>query len=182
MSKENYIDKVVVSEQLKNYSDRFKENEKLDIPAPIVPDDLAVSLLKMANKVGYKYRFRDYTYVDEMISDAIIICLKYMHRFDSKFGNTGFNYLTTLIHNAFFNRINIERKQQYIRSKEFVGCYEQNISSFVADHAVGNDPSEVYKDSISFVTKYEQQMEEAKLKKKNKNKCDVFDEFERDFV
>lgn len=79
----------------------------------IISDDLAICISKIANKLSYHPRFINYTYKEDMIGDAIEKMLKAVRnkKYDPKLGNA-FAYFTRITYNAFFNRINKERKEK----------------------------------------------------------------------
>jgi DNA-directed RNA polymerase specialized sigma24 family protein len=52
-----------------------------------------------------------------MISDAIEKMVRYIHNFDPTKSENAFAYFTQFAYNAFIQRINFEKKQQYIKAK-----------------------------------------------------------------
>jgi DNA-directed RNA polymerase specialized sigma24 family protein len=82
----------------------------------VISEELADSICKIANKLSFHPRFINYTYKEEMVGDAIEKMLKAVtnKKYDPNLGNA-FAYFTRITYNAFFNRINKEKKE-----KEFV--------------------------------------------------------------
>ena len=75
------------------------------------------ALLLIATKLATKPRFMSYSYKDEMIMDGMYDCMLYgVHKFDPKYTNP-FAYFTQIIKQAFYRKINKERKEQYIKYK-----------------------------------------------------------------
>jgi DNA-directed RNA polymerase specialized sigma24 family protein len=60
-----------------------------------------------------------YSYKDEMIADAIENCVSAAHSFDPEKSNNPFAYFTQIAWNAFIRRISKEKKQAYIKHKNF---------------------------------------------------------------
>jgi DNA-directed RNA polymerase specialized sigma24 family protein len=71
------------------------------------------SPIGLANKPN----FYNYTYRDEMISDAIENCIMYIDTFNPDRTTNPFAYFTQTIYNAFLRRITREKKQTYIKYK-----------------------------------------------------------------
>ena len=80
---EHYINNKVFLEQLNDYKEKIKSAEDDGREIPPIPDDIAISFMKIANGLGNKPNFSNYTYKDEMISDGIENCIQYCRNFDS---------------------------------------------------------------------------------------------------
>ena len=61
--------------------------------------------------------FPGYTYIEEMKSDGIEDCMKYLHKFDFENYFKPFSYYNRIIWFAFLRRIDKEKKQEYIKYK-----------------------------------------------------------------
>ena len=73
----------------------------------------------ICNKLATKPNFIGYSYKDEMIADAIENCVAAAHSFDPDKSNNPFAYFTQIAWNAFIRRIAKEKKQAYIKHKNF---------------------------------------------------------------
>lgn len=82
---------------------------------PPIPDSIGLAFWVMATKLGERYNFRKYPFIDEMIADAYEDCLKRMHNFDPAISSSAFAYFTRAIWNAFVRRIKTEKR--YLRAK-----------------------------------------------------------------
>jgi hypothetical protein len=80
-------------------------------PPPQIPDYIGDCLLKMATRYSYKPNFANYSYRDEMISDAVENSIQYFMNFDPAKSSNPFAYFTTVIDRAFIRRINKEKRQ-----------------------------------------------------------------------
>lgn len=83
---------------------------------PPISNYIGGCFLKMANNIAHKHNFNRYAFKDEMISDGIVDCIKYIDSFDTTRTNP-FAYFTQAINNAFIRRIIKEKKQAYIKLK-----------------------------------------------------------------
>lgn len=112
---------LITSDELSSLSheDRkilIKKAKRVGNIIPKIDDFLGNCFLDMANNIIYKYNFNRYPYKDEMISDGIVDCLKYVDTFDSSRENP-FAYFTSAISNAFIRRIKREKREGYVKSK-----------------------------------------------------------------
>jgi hypothetical protein len=86
---------------------------------PKIPEYIGECIFKIATKLATKPNFSSYTYKDEMISDGIEVCIRYLHNFDPDKSSNPFAYFTQIIYYAFLQRIQKEKKQAYIKAKSF---------------------------------------------------------------
>lgn len=79
-----------------------------------IPDSLGDIILKLCNHFGTRYNFRNYTYNDEMVDDAIIACIVAIRRkkFTIGYGKKAFAYFNKIIENSFLQRIKEEKKER----------------------------------------------------------------------
>lgn len=104
MSKEkkvNYIEPKVFKESML----RYYETDKMT-------NEVAGNLKKIAEGLSYSPNFRDYSYRDEMVGDALIKMYAALKNKKFKFENNTnpFSYFTTIAFHAFINRIKKEKK------------------------------------------------------------------------
>ena len=107
------------------YEEMIKFKEKTDIAIaeekrlPQIPNYVGECFLLICNKLASKPNFSGYSYKDEMISDAIENCVSAAHSFNPEKSNNPFAYFTQIAWNAFIRRIAKEKKQSYIKHKNF---------------------------------------------------------------
>ena len=78
MKKQNYyIDDSEFLKLLVDYHNRKKEN-----PNHTCPNDLAKYFLLVSRHMANRWNFSNYTYKEDMISEGVITCLKYMDNFN----------------------------------------------------------------------------------------------------
>lgn len=117
-----YIDNAEFSQKVHNYVMSVKQAEEEGEERPIIPNDIAVSFIKIAKGLCRSPNFSGYTYTDEMIADAVEACVKAINNYDiTKKTRTGtpnaFAYFTQICYYAFQGRLNKEKKQRDIRDK-----------------------------------------------------------------
>jgi hypothetical protein len=64
-------------------------------------ENLGGMLMKIANHYSSKGSFSGYTWVNDMRSDAVLTCLKYLKNFDPAKSTNAFAYVTQICKNAF---------------------------------------------------------------------------------
>ena len=81
-------------------------------------------LLSIANNYACKGSFHGYTWKQDMVSEAVLTCIRYMHNFDpirQKKPNP-FAYFTMIIHRSFLTYIRKQKKHSKIKN-ELYECY-----------------------------------------------------------
>lgn len=106
--------------------------------------ELGESILKMATRIGFCSNFINYSYRDEMVSDALqkmLVTLdKKKYKYDpTKIGKTGkpgnaFQYFSKVAYHAMVNRIKIEKK-----NKEAIDSYRDELYDRMLAEQEGGD-------------------------------------------
>lgn len=117
MSSKHYINNRALLEALIKYKDAVAEAKKNGTQPPRIPEYIGECFFKIATRLSTKYKFVNYTYRDEMISDAIENCVAVVNNFDPAKSSNPFAYFTQIIGNAFIRRIMKEKKQTYVKYK-----------------------------------------------------------------
>ena len=118
----HYVNNAEFSLSVVNYVKTVSEAKENNDVLPIVPDDIALSFLKIAENLSHKSNFIRYTYREEMVMDGVENCLKAISNYNIEAATrTGkpnaFAYFTQIIWFAFLRRIAKEKKQQDIKVK-----------------------------------------------------------------
>lgn len=95
---------------LKTKKEAKKKKEPFDEPAPPVTDYIALCFDQIARKYARRPNWSGYTYVEDMISEGTLLCIRYAHNFDPEKSNNAFSYFTQICHNGFLQVINRENK------------------------------------------------------------------------
>ena len=127
-------------------------------------DLLCVNLAKKVNFSGYTTQWKQ-----EMISDGMADCVAAVDNFDPDKTNNPFGYFTMVAWNAFIRRIHKEKKQTYIKHKNFENSF---LTSSEWNEAENNQlKANEYSNEIvkSFETKLTKTKKAAKVKSDAKN-------------
>jgi hypothetical protein len=156
-----YLDKTEMNRVLKEYKDACELAEKQGKEIPGAPEYIGECFLRIARGLAMKQNFRNYSYLNEMISDGVITCLRYVRSYDPdrKNEDTGMStsalsYFTQCCHYAFLGRIKLEQKQNKIKralvysadldtfstQDEDAGEFHMNLQEFLA--GLGKDEVE----------------------------------------
>jgi DNA-directed RNA polymerase specialized sigma24 family protein len=102
---------------------------KIYVETGIQTEELGRMLLLLAKRYSDRGSFSGYSYKDDMICEAILTCLRYMHNFDTEIEKPNpFAYFSRIIHNSFLNYISKQKKHSKIKDI----CYK-NIDFIVPD-------------------------------------------------
>jgi DNA-directed RNA polymerase specialized sigma24 family protein len=120
----NYINNKNLLDEIKT----FKEDK-------IQTEELGRMFLLLAKRYSDRGSFSGYSWKDDMICEAVLTCLKYMHNFDTSIENPNpFAYFSRIIHNSFLNYIS--RQKKHSRIKDI--CYK-NLDFITPDSNTDND-------------------------------------------
>jgi len=122
----NYINNKTLYTSMVEHRTKLNNAAMLDKPKPQVSNYIGQSILLICNNLAKKPNFSGYTYKQEMISDGIIDCIAAVDNFDPDRTNNPFAYFTQIAWNAFIRRIHKEKKQTYIKHKNFENSFLMN--------------------------------------------------------
>jgi len=175
--KEHYVDNKKLYSEMSEYKRVIYENEQSGIDEkPRVSEYLGECFLKIANGLGQRPNFINYTYKDEMISDGIENCIQYCHNFDPEKSKNPFSYFTQIIYFAFLRRIEREKKQSYIKHKLTEKLGSMVDVATLQDHDLGTKEAiQVYmNDNSTIVQEYEEKINKKRNKNKKRNSLETF--------
>lgn len=160
-----YINNEHFYECLVGYLDECNEAELKGEQIPRIPEYIGECFILLAKNVGKAPNYSRYTYLEEMQSDAIINCVKYVRNFNPAFGKNPFAYFTQYVNNTFKQRIRIEKKKMYTRYKEYQSFQVSEQLEYVTggNYAGGPELNEI---SNEFIRQFERSMVEEKEKKR----------------
>lgn len=127
---------------------------------PQVPKYLAECFTQIADRLGMKPNFSGYSYLEDMKSDGKINCIQYIRNFNPEKSNNPFAYFTQIIKFAFIRRIEMEKKQLYVKYKTY-----QNLQlSDQIDGSEGVGAPELNEISNDYIDTFEKKLLTAKEK------------------
>ena len=110
-----YVDKSKFTEQVSIEAKTIREAKEKGTPIPPLSNYVSECIFKICTKLSYSQRFRNYTYIEEMVGDALLDCVAGVKNYDpTKQTRSGkpnaFGYFTQISWYAFVRRINLEKK------------------------------------------------------------------------
>lgn len=112
-SDRDYISNEVFSKAVGEWAATTRGLKRKDWPEP--PEYVGKCIIKLIDNYGKKGNWRNYTYLDEMKSEATLTCCKYMANFDLNKSTNAFAYFTQLIHNSFL--LVLSKEKAYAEQK-----------------------------------------------------------------
>ena len=98
----NYVN----NEEFYNRLVEWKKSGKEEIP-----DDIALMIVKICRNLAKSGKFCGYTWIEEMIGDAILSCIKFCKNFDPDKSKNPFAFYSQIAYNSFIKRIGIENQK-----------------------------------------------------------------------
>lgn len=143
-----YIDNKEFNTRLKEYLILCDECEAEGKEIPQITHYIADSFIKIANGLGSTYRFSKYTYLEDMISDAISACVIKIRNFDYNKYENPFAYFTQICWFQFIGYIGDEYDQKKIiyRTCEALSLEEFNLDS--EDNDTNNQYLEFLRENV----------------------------------
>lgn len=130
----------------------FKQALRTYYETDIFDDYLGECINKIAAGLSFNSKFRDYSYRDDMVGDAIIkmyAALKNKN-FNVNSEYNPFSYFTTIAFRAFINRIKREKRlhkaESEFREREYERHMIEETDGFVYTKTTGSDGDDSYYD------------------------------------
>lgn len=117
MSKNNYVDNVKFQAALVERKAAVDTALAKGEEKPRITEYLGKTISDICTHFSYKPNYINYSFREEMISDAIENCLRVIDNFDTEKYSNPFAYFTQVTFYAFLRRIEEEKEQQYFKFK-----------------------------------------------------------------
>jgi hypothetical protein len=117
--KNHYVDNQKFLEDILEYKKRVKHAADNGLEKPRVSEYCGKCIWLITEGLARKPRFMNYSFIDEMKSDALENCFLYFDNFNPEISQNPFAYFTQIIYYAFHRRISKEEKNRYIMYKKF---------------------------------------------------------------
>ena len=163
--KKEYVNNKDFYNALVKYRQDVKHAEENNLTLPRVPEYIGECLFKIATRLSEKGNFINYSFRNEMISDGIENCLRYLLTFNPERTTQAFSYFTETVKNAFIRRIEEEKKRMYYQ-------YRMSERMAIEDSLYEIDMN---KYDYSFIENYEETQRRKKEKIKEKKMKKVLD-------
>lgn len=161
----NYINNKDLYEIYKQWTDRTTP----------IPNEIAKAIMQVCENLAKNGKFRGYTWVDDMIADGILACVKGAKNFDIDKSSNPFAYFTSICFNAFRHRINVEHARLATLSR-----YRNSLDEIYEDSEDSDTDFGYIDNKVKNYDLYYQKSYEKKKKKKNSTSVlnNIFDEEE----
>lgn len=158
------------------YIDWYKEilevSDGEDIPQ--MPRYIAESIMKICTKLSYRPNFINYSYRDEMVSDAIENCIKTARNFNPAKSDNPFSFITTIAFNAFLRRIEMEKKQSYVKGRLLEELPIEDLMN-IDDH--DDDTAQMHRQFVDYLRENNYMVHESPAdRKKRKREAKLHEE------
>ena len=129
----NYINGKQLLEELKPWLKEVNKLKRAKQPQssfPPIPEVVGEGILQIVEGLGRKSNFSGYTFLEEMVADAVLNTVAYIHNFNIKKSTNVFAYVTQIAYNSLIKRIQLEQKHVYQKDKLLTST---TFKSFVCD-------------------------------------------------
>lgn len=113
--KNNYIDNEKLYTEFVKYRAAYDDAKLRKLPRPPVPDTIGHAIYLIANGLARGPTYFHLPFKEDMIADAMEVCIRYCHNFDPEKTKNPFGYITMIVSKAFWQRGKKERKQEDIK-------------------------------------------------------------------
>lgn len=124
--KKNYINNKTLYTAMIEHRSKILEADRKGAQRPVASNYIGQCILLICNNLAVKPNFSGYSYKQEMISDAIGDCVAAIDKFNPDKTNNPFAYFTQIAWNAFLRRLTKEKKQAYIKHKNYENSFLMN--------------------------------------------------------
>lgn len=176
----HYVNNKDFHKSLLDYHKICKDHIKRGKSLPQIPEYIGLCIDMICKKLGLKFNFIRYTYIEEMIGDARENCCAAVDNFKPELYNNPFAYFTTIAWNAFIRRIEREGLQNYIKhvnlehmmvfSDEFYSELDGGGAGVGDHHNVAGSSSKTDNDGLQRHYDVIRTFESKQARKKEKNR------------
>ena len=176
--KVHYVNNQTFFAEIVEYRKKLQSARDAGSEDPRIPKYIGECIWKIAEKLSTKPCFANYSYREEMVSDAIENCILYFKDYDPEIGQNPFAYFTQVIYYAFLRRIHKEQRNRYTIYKNFQHTIihgQVNSMDGYAHHDTYKMfdcednvlmPAQMYDNINHFMDAFEKKEEAKKIKRK----------------
>lgn len=136
-----------------------------------MPDSIARAIIQICENLARSGKFVGYTWKDDMVQEAILVCVKSARNFNPDKSTNPFAYFTQIAFNAFRRFLNIEHTRLAT-----IENYKQSLN--ISFDSNDDDIYEYISESARNYDRQYQKNYEIKKRKNKKQKLDVENFFE----
>ena len=94
----------------------------------IVSEELGKMIMAIAEGYSNRAWWNRYTWREDMVSEACLTCIKYLHNFDVEKSLNPFAYISTIVHNSYRQFVIKEGRHGDIKEVLYDKCHESGRS------------------------------------------------------
>ncbi len=170
--KNNYIDKLVMWQYIKDYQESLAYAKENNLLEPIMSNELGKCILDIATNLTKRHNFAGYTFREQFISDGVLLGLHLAKTFDTtQESRNPHSYFSFAMFRSFVAVIKKESK--LLEGKyEYINQLDIDLAAY-QDHDTHHDNSyiEYLKESVDEAMKYKAQ--HKKTESDEENEIDV---------
>lgn len=126
-----------------------------------VTTELAQMLMMLTRKYAQRPCFANYSYKEDMVSEAIANLCQNALKFKTEVSDNPFSFYTTCIHNSFLQILSVEKKHRRIRDQMLIDMGENASYSFTDELKNHRGEGGEFTNELS---ELKDQIEEAKIR------------------
>lgn len=169
--KNNYISNKELYLHMKMHREALLKTRNGELK-PRISNYVGQAIFLICNNLAKKPNFIGYTYKGDMISDAIVDCVAAVDNFDPEKTNNPFAYFTQIAWNAYIRRIHKEKKQTYIKHKNFQNTFNDYEGEDVIQLKTNDHINQFIKDFEENLTKAKKQAKVSGVEQLVKDKVE----------
>ena len=123
MPKNYYVQNKDILVEIKKY----KETD-------IISEELGRMILTIIKNLSRKSNFANYTWIDDMVGEAVLTCVKYLHNFNVDTSKNPFGYITMIAYHSFIAFVKKQKKHSVIKDV----CFKYQKSANKSDAFFSN--------------------------------------------
>lgn len=157
--KSHYIDNDALYIEFVKWTEARMLAENCGEPEPAIPQKIGEGILKIANNFSSKHNWHNNSsYREEMVSDAVINCIKYIRNFNTEKYKNPFSYFSQICYYSFLKTIDTEHIEDYVKHKSALNSklFQDIINGEIDDEDLILDDFEYNMESVeSFISNFE---------------------------
>lgn len=163
----HYINNDELYNEFVKWNDARALAEQAGQEEPAIPQKIGEGLLKIANNFSSKHNwYNNASYREEMVSDAVINCIKYIRNFNTEKYKNPFSYFSQICYYSFLKTIETEQVEDYVKHKSTLNSklFQDIINGELDDEDLILDDFEYNMESVeSFISTFEKKAFGKKL-------------------
>jgi hypothetical protein len=175
----DYIDNKMFTDAVVKHREACFLAEAEGRERPQIPRYVAECIMLIARRLANRPNFYNYTYKEEMISEAMVTCCAKICHFNPNVTQNAFAYFSQVCWYDFISYIDYEKKEAYVKAKSFYNAIEENGSLY---EEMEDDEHDITSEFIPYfdVAEFEKKDKEKRDKLKKKQEIGPLDDLMKD--